>query len=58
MSNEPGLFVKGSQAIFTVFFLMGMLYAVCAIGIISHKYVLGIYDLEQRVQALENKEKT
>lgn len=56
MSNEPGPFIKGSQAIFSVFILFGILYAICAVGIISHKYVLGIYDLEQRVQALENKD--
>ena len=55
MSNKPGPFIKGSQAIFNLFILFGILYAICAVGVISHKQVLGIYDLEQRVQALENK---
>jgi hypothetical protein len=44
------------QTIFSVFILFGMLYAICAIGIVSHKYVLGIYDLEQRIHALENED--
>jgi len=56
MSKNPGLFIKGSQLIFNFFILFGILYAICAVGTISHKYVLGIYDLEQRVQALENKD--
>lgn len=55
MSNTS-IVNRVTHPVFNLFILFGILYAICAVGIISHKYVLGIYDLEQRVQALENKD--
>ncbi len=53
MDNKPGPFVRLTQAIFNVFLIMGILYAIVSVCVISHKYILGIYNLEQRVEALE-----
>lgn len=54
MKNTPQ-FKSFLVAIFSLCLFAFILYAVFMMGVASNKYILGIYDLEDRVHKLETK---